>query len=84
MTILGAVRNIINLNDISIENFTNNLLFGTPIVVVPCSCRVWIPVVCKIDSVKKKKKSDGKLGLSVILRIFLIFGNLSLMSARRA
>ena len=57
LTILGAVRNIINLNDISIENFTNNLLFGTPIVVVPCSCRVWIPVVCKIDSVKKKKKN---------------------------
>ena len=37
-------------------NFNDQLLFGTPMEVVPCSCRVWIPVVIKINSSKKKKK----------------------------
>ena len=52
-------------------NFNDQLLFGTLMEVVPCSCRVWIPVVIKINSSKKKKRvaidnSKVKLKIGVV------------------
>ena len=40
---------------------TINKLFGTPIEVVPCNCRVWILAVIKMNSKKKKKKTEPDL-----------------------